>query len=628
MNLISHSQRARMEDQRCSLDLSKSAPCTPKHTDRKAAAAGLDSEMFFSLLANTQSRRLDDQRASLPSMPGLQNEKATPNAGSESGYLCYMVSKVQGSRMDDQRCSLPQIERNTDALPGLTPPRSASFSPSSDVERPKNKDVSSQRQILNPADQKEILNIMSHSQRGRMDEQRCVLNVSPQSKPKHKSRESTVPKGPDSEKFFSLLANTQGRRLDDQRAFLPSLPGIQNGGTTSKSSPTERDANYLFSMVSKVQSSRMDEQRCSAPQIFQNLGTPSSHCKDNSTKDPHGKPQRSASFNSTKTDHRRQEASPAEQQQFLKMMNHAQRGRMQEQRCFLQPSRSTPSTPTHNGSALNNVPTGAEADTFFKIIASSQARRLDDQRVALPNLPGLSPKSEGKENGRNRRAGIPTFPPHITVAGSTPTTSRKTSSRPSSQLNIASFESGLPRTIPKSASFTPETEYQKLNSPAQVTVKVSMSFTPQQGQRKIIQPCTFPEVFLTLGAPGDNLVIPLSPTPGRPLSLNLNLVPKDDARSRPCSPNLASPRKVCSRPPSPSPGASNKASPDTLFQYENEKLVISRRGRDEDGFSMTEKVHTAKQQKRVGQGQKRRADTENKKEKTQHGKGKGGGKKR
>ena len=40
------------------------------------------------------------------------------------------------------------------------------------------------------------------------------------------------------------------------------------------------------------------------------------------------------------------------------MISHAQGGRMDEQRCSLQPNRSTPVTPTHNGSALNNGPTG------------------------------------------------------------------------------------------------------------------------------------------------------------------------------------------------------------------------------------------------------------------------------
>lgn len=55
----------------------------------------LDTETFFNLLANTQSHRLDDQRVSLPSLPGLQNESNTSNG--DSSYLCYMVSKVQVS---------------------------------------------------------------------------------------------------------------------------------------------------------------------------------------------------------------------------------------------------------------------------------------------------------------------------------------------------------------------------------------------------------------------------------------------------------------------------------------------------------------------------------------------------
>uniref|UniRef100_A0A672HUW7 Uncharacterized protein n=1 Tax=Salarias fasciatus TaxID=181472 RepID=A0A672HUW7_SALFA len=135
------------------------------------------------------------------------------------------------------------------------------------------------------ADQDKFLTIMSHSQRGRMDEQRCVLNPSPQCSPKRQ---------PNQANFFNLLANSQGRRLDDQRVTLPSLPGIQNGVKM-----------FHLQYVS----------------FFQ-------------------------------------ETSPADQEQFLKMISHAQRGRMDEQRCTLQPSRSTPASPEHNGSALNNKPVG------------------------------------------------------------------------------------------------------------------------------------------------------------------------------------------------------------------------------------------------------------------------------
>ncbi|XP_031723491.1 uncharacterized protein LOC116394505 [Anarrhichthys ocellatus] len=388
-----------------------------------------------------------------------------------------MVSKVQGSRMDEQRCSIPQLlTPATQCAPkkgasgsGSGPPRSASFSPGSYIERLKTKDKASQKQASTPAEQENIFSLMSHFQRGRMDEQRCVLNVSSQSTPKYKPSQSTVPKGPDSEMFFSLLSNSQGRRLDDQRVSLPSLPGIQNGGTTSTSTAAEKDASYLCYMVSKVQGSRMDEQRCSAPHISQNLGTPSTHCKEHPSSDTSNKPpQKSPSINRGKPDQHGQETS-ADQEQFFKMMSHAQGRRMEDQRCSLQPGRSTPATPTHNGSALNSKPTGADADAFFKIIASSQGRRLDDQRVALHTLPGISGNAErSNENGRNAKAGIPASPLHIPVSESTPTTSRKDCYRPTSPSRMAYAESGSPRAVSKSASFTLETEYQKkLNSPAQ-----------------------------------------------------------------------------------------------------------------------------------------------------------------
>lgn len=55
------------------------------------------------------------------------------------------------------------------------------------------------------------------------------------------------------------------------------------------------------------------------------------------------------------------------------------------------------------------------------------------------------------------------------------------------------------------------------------------------------QPCPFPEIFLTIGQPGEAIVIPLNSRPGRPLSLNVN--PPGQHRSRPASPHrdMASP---------------------------------------------------------------------------------------
>ncbi|KAK1877023.1 G-protein-signaling modulator 2 [Dissostichus eleginoides] len=528
-----------------------------------------------------------------------------------------MVSKVQGSRMDEQRCSLPKIlptetrcSTNKNTLgTGSGPPRSASFSPGSEIEKQQNKVKASQKQLqaqaLTPGEQNYLCSLMGNSQRGRMDEQRCVLNATPKSTPNRNASQSTVPKGPNLENLFSLLSNSQGRRLDDQRAFLPSL-GIQNGGTTSTSTAAERDASHLCYMVSKAQGSRMDGQRCSAP--FLNIGTPSTQKINNpssSTSDLTLK--RSLSF--SRFEHQK-EASPSEQKQFLKMMSHAQGGRMEEQRCSLQPSRSTHATPTLNGRALHRLPSGAKAGDFFEVITSSQSYRLDDQRVALPPLSEKSRNSGRKENGSNAKDG-PTSPPRIIVAESTRTTSRKDFSRPTYQMAHAEYDS--PGSLPKSASFTQETAYQKkLNSPGQVTVSVSMSFTPELVHNNMDQPCTFPEVFLTLGAPGDNLVIPLSPSPGRSLSFNLNIVPKEDVQYEHCSSCHASPRRAHSRPSSPN-------------QHE-QRSMASPLSPDENCFSRIEKVHTAQLQKGMARGgQKCKGEPAKGGEKADQGKG--GGKK-
>uniref|UniRef100_A0A3P9JZY8 Uncharacterized protein n=1 Tax=Oryzias latipes TaxID=8090 RepID=A0A3P9JZY8_ORYLA len=102
-------------------------------------------------------------------------------------------------------------------------------------------------------DLEDFFSLVSHSQGGRLDEQRCVLNVSPQTTTKHQLGQSKVPQG------WNLLSNVQSRRLDDQRISLPSLPGIQNGGSTSLTS-AETDANYL-----SPQSQPTSDHSCAPP---------------------------------------------------------------------------------------------------------------------------------------------------------------------------------------------------------------------------------------------------------------------------------------------------------------------------------------------------------------------------
>ncbi|XP_026180208.1 uncharacterized protein LOC113140554 [Mastacembelus armatus] len=222
-------------------------------------------------------------------------------------------------------------------------------------------------------------------------------------------------------------------------------------------------------------------------------------------------------------------------------------------------------------------------------------------------------------------AGIPASSLHITVAENTPKTSKKDCSTPASHA-----KPGSPRALPKSASFTPETEYQKeLNSLVQVTMKVSMTFAPQQGQENFGQPCTLPEVILTLGVPGNDLVIPLNPVPGRPLSVNLNLLPKKvDVKSRLCSPNLASPTNAHMRPSSTNAGTTSEAQTLTSCSRDQWSLETNPRSPKEDCLSLTEKNHTAQLQKEMARGgEKRKGNPKKGREKAVQGKGKSAGRK-
>ncbi|XP_068105195.1 G-protein-signaling modulator 1 isoform X2 [Hyperolius riggenbachi] len=122
-DLLSKFQSNRMDDQRCTLEDSQNAEVEPATTpvpglDDRISASSLmaspQTEEFFDLIASSQSRRLDDQRASVGSLPGLrltQNnmghlkvESETQEPGDE---FFNMLMKCQSSRIDDQRCAPP-----------------------------------------------------------------------------------------------------------------------------------------------------------------------------------------------------------------------------------------------------------------------------------------------------------------------------------------------------------------------------------------------------------------------------------------------------------------------------------------------------------------------------------------
>lgn len=156
-DLLSRFQSNRMDDQRCCFQdknlRTVPAASTPPRRAPPAPSASVispNTDEFLDLLASSQSRRLDDQRASLGNLPGL---RLTPdNNRSVLGHLLSrdrrepdedffdILIKCQGSRLDDQRCA---------------PPPTASKGPTVPDE--------------------DFFSLILHSQAKRMDEQRVLL---------------------------------------------------------------------------------------------------------------------------------------------------------------------------------------------------------------------------------------------------------------------------------------------------------------------------------------------------------------------------------------------------------------------------------------------------------------------
>ncbi|KAM7144526.1 G-protein-signaling modulator 1 isoform 3-T3 [Macrochelys suwanniensis] len=138
-DLLSKFQSSRMDDQRCPLEecqteaaeaAATSVPALEERIPQSSLMASPQTEEFFDLIASSQSRRLDDQRASVGSLPGLRithnnlgHLRMEGDAQEPGDEFFNMLMKCQSSRIDDQRCAPP------DAVPrGPTMPDEDFFS--------------------------------------------------------------------------------------------------------------------------------------------------------------------------------------------------------------------------------------------------------------------------------------------------------------------------------------------------------------------------------------------------------------------------------------------------------------------------------------------------------------------
>ncbi|XP_065410442.1 G-protein-signaling modulator 2 isoform X4 [Chrysemys picta bellii] len=134
-DLLSRFQSNRMDDQRCcfqekSRTTAATSSSTPPKTMRKSFSTSMVSphtDEFLDLLASSQSRRLDDQRASFNNLPGLRLNQhnsqsvlghlmASNNRESDDDFFDILI-KCQGSRLDDQRCAPPSTATKGPTVP-------------------------------------------------------------------------------------------------------------------------------------------------------------------------------------------------------------------------------------------------------------------------------------------------------------------------------------------------------------------------------------------------------------------------------------------------------------------------------------------------------------------------------
>uniref|UniRef100_A0A3B3T0W4 Uncharacterized protein n=1 Tax=Paramormyrops kingsleyae TaxID=1676925 RepID=A0A3B3T0W4_9TELE len=86
--------------------------------------------------------------------------------------------------------------------------------------------------ISDSMEQDQFFSLLSHVQRGNMDDQRCVLD--PNKKILNIFSSSFHILDSDLEQLLNLVATTQRCRLDDQRVSIKKLPGLHEAAGTDQ----------------------------------------------------------------------------------------------------------------------------------------------------------------------------------------------------------------------------------------------------------------------------------------------------------------------------------------------------------------------------------------------------------
>ncbi|GAB6022008.1 G-protein-signaling modulator 2 [Chamberlinius hualienensis] len=106
LDLIAGMQSKRLDEQRASLPgLNNNPPGPPSFLQRLSTDSSLPDDSFFDMLMRCQGSRLEDQRSSFPS-----EERKAPTVPDEDFFR--LIMRVQSGRIEDQRSNIPSL-RNT-----------------------------------------------------------------------------------------------------------------------------------------------------------------------------------------------------------------------------------------------------------------------------------------------------------------------------------------------------------------------------------------------------------------------------------------------------------------------------------------------------------------------------------
>ncbi|XP_032995543.1 Purkinje cell protein 2 homolog isoform X1 [Lacerta agilis] len=86
-------------------------------------------------------------------------------------------------------------------------------------------------------EQEGFFSLLTHVQGGRMDEQRCNIQIVHNKSGSDTEKKNSPSPPPEMDNFMDMLAHTQSRRMDDQRVSFNYLPGFQNTDRNASNKP-------------------------------------------------------------------------------------------------------------------------------------------------------------------------------------------------------------------------------------------------------------------------------------------------------------------------------------------------------------------------------------------------------